>query len=152
MKQIILNPKDIARVFATDEMETYTLRGINVAFEQASSSGCAKSNLGSLQGLMQMPTSGKYQSEVGQQQRSAITRALVNKPALLLTDGATDNLEYKDGDAAMDMLQQSNKVGTALSMLANAPYVTAMATQKLHLLDGRIVDRHQASPVVAIAI
>jgi len=76
----------------------------------------------------------------GQQQRIAIARALVGNPALLLVDEPTGNLDSKNGDAVMDMLQQLNSDGTTLCMVTHDPRYADMASRKLHLLDGRILD------------
>jgi putative ABC transport system ATP-binding protein len=76
----------------------------------------------------------------GQQQRIAIARALVGNPALLLVDEPTGNLDSRNGDAVMDMLQQLNQSGTTLCMVTHDPRYADMASRKLHLLDGKIID------------
>lgn len=76
----------------------------------------------------------------GQQQRIAIARALVGKPALLLVDEPTGNLDSRNGDAVMDMLQSLNTNGTTICMVTHDPRYADMATRKLHLLDGKIID------------
>ena len=218
--------RGITKVFATDEMETHALRGIDLDIYTGDfvsicgPSGCGKSTLLSLLGLLDMPTSGSYQIEGhevsglslseaayirnekigfifqsfnlideltvfdnialplryrrtslpkaeiearvqaclqkvdmthraghrpnqlsgGQQQRIAIARALVGSPALLLVDEPTGNLDSKNGDAVMEMLQQLNRDGTTLCMVTHDPRYADMASRKLHLLDGRILD------------
>jgi len=76
----------------------------------------------------------------GQQQRIAIARALVGQPSLLLVDEPTGNLDSRNGDAVMDMLQQLNASGTTICMVTHDPRYADMATRKLHLLDGKIID------------
>ena len=76
----------------------------------------------------------------GQQQRIAIARALVGNPALLLVDEPTGNLDSKNGDAVMEMLCQLNSLGTTICMVTHDPRYADMATRKLHLLDGKMVD------------
>ena len=85
----------------------------------------------------------------GQQQRIAIARALVGSPALLLVDEPTGNLDSKNGDAVMDMLRQLNSAGTTICMVTHDPRYADMATRKLHLLDGKMVDT-QAQLKVAV--
>lgn len=85
----------------------------------------------------------------GQQQRIAIARALVGNPALLLVDEPTGNLDSKNGDAVMDMLCQLNASGTTICMVTHDPRYADMATRKLHLLDGKMVDA-KASLKVAV--
>lgn len=84
----------------------------------------------------------------GQQQRIAIARALVGDPALLLVDEPTGNLDSRNGDAVMDMLQQLNSDGTTLCMVTHDPRYADMASRKLHLLDGKIIDVQSHSSTV----
>lgn len=226
MQQQKISMRGITKVFATDEMETHALRGIDLDIfagdfvSICGPSGCGKSTLLSLLGLLDMPTEGSYQIEGqevsglslseaafirnekigfifqsfnlideltvfdnialplryrrqslakaeiservmaclktvdmthraghrpnqlsgGQQQRIAIARALVGAPALLLVDEPTGNLDSKNGDAVMDMLSELNSNGTTLCMVTHDPRYADMAKQKLHLLDGRILD------------
>jgi putative ABC transport system ATP-binding protein len=84
----------------------------------------------------------------GQQQRIAIARALVGSPALLLVDEPTGNLDSRNGDAVMEMLQQLNAKGTTLCMVTHDPRYADMASRKLHLLDGKIIDAQHVSEMV----
>ncbi len=226
MREQKIKMQGITKVFATDEMETHALRGIDLDIfagdfvSICGPSGCGKSTLLSLLGLLDMPTAGSYQIEGkevsglslseaafirnekigfifqsfnlideltvfdnvalplryrrqsvpkaelearvmaclktvdmthraghrpnqlsgGQQQRIAIARALVGSPALLLVDEPTGNLDSKNGDAVMDMLCALNNNGTTLCMVTHDPRYADMASRKLHLLDGRILD------------
>lgn len=226
MRELTLAMTGITKVFATEDMETHALRGIDLDIYQGDfvsicgPSGCGKSTLLSLLGLLDMSTSGKYciedsdvskltlseaayirnekigfifqsfnlidelsvfdnialplryrrtkisekdirqnvmeclqkvdmshraqhkpnQLSGGQQQRIAIARALVGNPALLLVDEPTGNLDSRNGDAVMDMLQQLNSEGTTLCMVTHDPRYADMASRKLHLLDGKIID------------
>ena len=75
----------------------------------------------------------------GQQQRIAIARALVAKPAILLVDEPTGNLDSKSGDQVMDTLEQLNKEGTTICMVTHDPRYADMARTQLKLLDGSIL-------------
>ncbi|WDE00684.1 ABC transporter ATP-binding protein [Thalassomonas actiniarum] len=75
----------------------------------------------------------------GQQQRIAIARALVAKPAILLVDEPTGNLDSKSGDQVMDTLEQLNKNGTTICMVTHDPRYANMADIQLKLLDGSIL-------------
>ena len=76
----------------------------------------------------------------GQQQRIAIARALVGNPALLLVDEPTGNLDSKNGDAVMLMLQKLNESGTTICMVTHDPRYADMAERKFNLLDGVMVE------------
>lgn len=75
----------------------------------------------------------------GQQQRIAIARALVANPAILLVDEPTGNLDSKNGDAVMALLQNLNKQGTTICMVTHDARYADFADKQLHLLDGKIV-------------
>lgn len=239
MRQQKINMCGITKIFATDEMETHALRGIDLQIfagdfvSICGPSGCGKSTLLSLLGLLDMPTEGSYQIEGlevsglspseaafirnekigfifqsfnlideltvfdnialplryrrqgltkteiservmtclktvdmthraghrpnqlsgGQQQRIAIARALVGSPALLLVDEPTGNLDSKNGDAVMDMLSELSSNGTTLCMVTHDPRYADMASRKMHLLDGRILDADSTPiPQQAVAL
>lgn len=76
----------------------------------------------------------------GQQQRIAIARALVGKPNILLVDEPTGNLDSKNGDLVMALLDNLNKEGTTICMVTHDPRYANHAKIKLNLLDGIILD------------
>lgn len=75
----------------------------------------------------------------GQQQRVAIARALITKPAILLVDEPTGNLDSKSGDQVMELLDTLNANGTTICMVTHDPRYADMATRKIQLLDGCIL-------------
>ncbi|MCV2369788.1 ABC transporter ATP-binding protein [Roseateles oligotrophus] len=75
----------------------------------------------------------------GQQQRVAIARAIVSRPALLLADEPTGNLDSAQGDEVMRILRELNNEGTTLVMVTHSPAHAAQANRCLRLLDGRIL-------------
>ncbi|GAB2911855.1 ABC transporter ATP-binding protein [Rheinheimera gaetbuli] len=85
----------------------------------------------------------------GQQQRIAIARALACSPQLLLVDEPTGNLDSKNGDAVMQLLQQLNQQGTTIVMVTHDFRYSRLATRQLQLLDGHIVAEQQQNKDVA---
>ena len=76
----------------------------------------------------------------GQMQRVAIARALVNKPKILLADEPTGNLDTKNSDAIMQLLQGiRDTLGTTMIIVTHDPRVAAWADRIIRLEDGKVV-------------
>jgi ABC-type lipoprotein export system ATPase subunit len=75
----------------------------------------------------------------GQQQRVAIARALVNKPAIILADEPTGNLDSRSGAEILDLLIKLNRdSGVTLIIVTHDPGVAARAHRTIRLKDGCI--------------
>ena len=84
----------------------------------------------------------RYPSELsgGEQQRVAIARALVNRPAILIADEPTGNLDPQNAWELMDVLQRINEKGTTIVMATHAKdIVDAMHKRVIMLSEGHIV-------------
>lgn len=75
----------------------------------------------------------------GQQQRVAIARAIAARPALLLADEPTGNLDSAHGHEVMQLLRELNDEGTTLVMVTHSAEHAALASRTVHLLDGRVL-------------
>lgn len=76
----------------------------------------------------------------GQQQRVAVARALVGKPSILLADEPTGNLDSKNGEAVMALLQDLHAEGATICMVTHDPRYAEYADRQIHMFDGRVVD------------
>ena len=76
----------------------------------------------------------------GQQQRVAVARALVGEPSILLADEPTGNLDSKNGEQVMGLLQELHAAGATICMVTHDPRYADFADRKIHMFDGRIVD------------
>lgn len=76
----------------------------------------------------------------GQQQRVAIGRALINRPALVLADEPTGNLDSKNSKEIIDLLKMSNRLyHQTLIIITHDPNIALQADRMITLEDGRIV-------------
>ena len=76
----------------------------------------------------------------GEQQRVALARALVNRPAIVLADEPTGNLDSKNSAIVLDMLRQSNKeLGQTVLMITHNPEAADYGDRIIHMRDGEIV-------------
>ncbi len=77
----------------------------------------------------------------GEQQRVAIARALIHRPKLLLADEPTGNLDSKNSQAVLDLLQRLNRdFGQTTFMITHNVEAAAIAHRVLHMRDGLLVD------------
>jgi len=76
----------------------------------------------------------------GQQQRVAIARGIVNKPAILLADEPTGNLDSQNSAAVLGVIKDLNeRTGQTILMITHDPEAAAYASRSVHIRDGRIV-------------
>ncbi len=80
----------------------------------------------------------------GQQQRVAVARAVAGEPVILLADEPTGNLDSKNGEAVMSLLQELHKAGATICMVTHDARYAAHADRAVHLFDGRVVDEQTA--------
>jgi putative ABC transport system ATP-binding protein len=76
----------------------------------------------------------------GQQQRVAVSRALAGKPAILLADEPTGNLDSRNGEAVMELLRELHAGGATICMVTHDQRFAQNADRTVHLFDGRVVE------------
>lgn len=76
----------------------------------------------------------------GQQQRVAVARALVSEPTLLLADEPTGNLDSKNGEAVIQLLNELNEQGTTICMVTHDTRYADLTDRVVQLFDGKMVD------------
>ncbi len=77
----------------------------------------------------------------GEQQRVALARALINKPAVVLADEPTGNLDSKNSDIVLGMLRKSNQeLGQTVLMITHNPEAAGYGDRIIHMRDGQIVN------------
>lgn len=76
----------------------------------------------------------------GEQQRVALARALINKPAIVLADEPTGNLDSKNSEIVLNMLRHSNReLGQTVLMITHNPAAASYGDRMIHMRDGEIV-------------
>ncbi|MCL4814151.1 MAG: ABC transporter ATP-binding protein [Vicinamibacteraceae bacterium] len=84
----------------------------------------------------------------GEMQRTAIARAVVHRPALLIADEPTGNLDSASGARVLDLLRDVHEeTGIALLMATHAPDVARIASRVVHMRDG-LIERIDAGVAV----
>ena len=75
----------------------------------------------------------------GEQQRVAIARALISKPAIILADEPTGNLDTDNSDTVLEMLRHASKeMGQTVLMITHNPEAAAIADRILYVRDGQL--------------
>ena len=75
----------------------------------------------------------------GEQQRVAIARALITRPAIVLADEPTGNLDTENSDAVLEMLRRCNReFGQTVLMITHNPEAATIGDRIIHMRDGKI--------------
>lgn len=234
---VLVELKNINKMFLTDEVETHALNGVNLTINKGQyisitgPSGCGKSTLLSLLGLLDTSSNGEYKlaghdvsslnrderakirnSEIGfifqsfnlisdltvaenvelplsyrsdltkqqraknvqealenvdmahrakhfpsqlsggQQQRVAIARAIAGSPSVILADEPTGNLDSKNAQIVMSILDKLHANGATICMVTHDPRSAARSQRVIEVFDGKIVSDQFNSDVSAIAV
>ena len=80
----------------------------------------------------------------GEQQRVALARALINRPAIVLADEPTGNLDSENSAIVLNMLREANqKYGQTVLMITHNPEAAEIGDRIIHMRDGHIVSAEQ---------
>ena len=150
----ILCASHLKKYYGKDESLVKALDDENVSVENGQfvaiigTSGSGKSTLLNMLGGLHTPTSGGVQvenqsieklSSGGQQQRVAIARALVSKPAIILADEPTGNLDSRTSDKVIGLLKMtSEKFCQTIVMITHNPEIAQKADVRIRIEDGKI--------------
>lgn len=167
----ILEVQHVVKTYGSHQNQVTALSDVSFAAEQGEfiaivgTSGSGKSTLLNLLGGLDVPTEGRicirgllnelglwekrkrYPSELsgGQQQRAAIARALANKPALLLADEPTGNLDSKTAVEVIGLLKASSqKYHQTVLMVTHNEALAQSCDRIIRIEDGRLYQREDA--------
>jgi putative ABC transport system ATP-binding protein len=82
----------------------------------------------------------------GEMQRVAIARALANRPAMLLADEPTGELDAATGGEILELFRRLNSDGTTLLVVTHDDHLARQAGRIVHMLDGRIIPDPTSDP------
>jgi putative ABC transport system ATP-binding protein len=91
-------------------------------------------------GLGHRLTHRPHELSGGEKQRTAIARAVVREPALLLADEPTGALDSRSGQAVMEVLLDLNKGGTTIVVITHEHMVASHFHRQVSMLDGRVIE------------
>ena len=117
------------------------LENVAVPLEIAGARDCFARAAEELAAVGLSSRAGHYPAQLsgGEQQRVALARAAVPRPALILADEPTGNLDAANGDAVMDLLfGLRDRHGVTLVMVTHAPELAARCDRVVRLADGRL--------------
>jgi len=96
-----------------------------------------------LVGLADRSAHGLHQLSGGQLQRTAIARALVHEPSVLLADEPTGNLDSANAAQVMELLQKiSSQRRTTMVVVTHSEEVARQTARRIRLRDGKILENH----------
>ncbi len=88
----------------------------------------------------------KYPTQLDgeQQQRTAIARAIITNPALLLADEPTGALDSKSGDSILKILSELNEDGMTIVLATHSPQVADHVQRIIQIFDGHVINENKA--------
>ena len=105
-----------------------------------------------LVGMEERATHFVHQLSGGEQQRTAIARALIHRPSLLIADEPTGNLDSKSAGMVIDVLQRIGQDRLAtLIVVTHSEEVARTASRRIEMRDGKIVAQEAAASRAATA-
>jgi putative ABC transport system ATP-binding protein len=144
-ERTVLRRKKIGFVFQKfNLLPTLTAReNIRIALDIAGRNGNVEEHFRSITQLLGIDKRLEHRpSELsgGEQQRVALARALINKPGIVLADEPTGNLDTRNSEIVLEMLQRSNReLGQTVLMITHNPAAATYGNRILHFRDGQVV-------------
>ena len=88
----------------------------------------------------------------GQQQRVAVARAIAGNPAIILADEPTGNLDSKNAETVMTLLENLHREGATICMVTHDPEQAARSQRTIEVFDGQVVSDACSQQPTAVAV
>ncbi|WP_417624761.1 ABC transporter ATP-binding protein [Paremcibacter congregatus] len=88
----------------------------------------------------------------GQQQRVAVARAIAGNPLILLADEPTGNLDSKNAEAVMELLDQLHADGATICMVTHDPRSAERTDRRIDVLDGRVIADRTGDRTIVMSV
>ncbi|RYV01915.1 ABC transporter ATP-binding protein [Shewanella sp. OPT22] len=151
--------KEIGFVFQSFNLISDLTVAENIALPLTYRSDLSKNEIGTmvkaaLEKVDMSHRASHYPSQLsgGQQQRVAVARAIAGKPSIILADEPTGNLDSKNAQAVMALLDQLHADGATICMVTHDPRSAERAERLVEVFDGKIVADQKFNKPTAIAI
>ena len=124
-----------------DELNVYENIELPLLYMGVSAAERKKKVLGAMERMAIVHREKHFPQQLsgGQQHRVAIARAVVANPKLILADEPTGNLDSKNGQEVMNLLNELNKEGTTIVMVTHSQHDAGFASRIINLFDGQVV-------------
>ncbi len=136
----------LSRTSALENVVLPLLYGASAALTQEARNQRGRESLAGV-GLADRERNTPAQMSGGQQQRVALARALINRPAVLLADEPTGNLDTRTSHEIMEIIRELNREqGVTVILVTHEKDIAAYADRLIFMRDGQIVtDEHQTA-------
>ena len=124
-----------------DELNVYENIELPLLYMGVSAAERKKKVLGAMERMAIVHREKHFPQQLSgvKQQRVAIARAVVANPKLILADEPTGNLDSKNGQEVMNLLNELNKEGTTIVMVTHSQHDAGFASRIINLFDGQVV-------------